>query len=107
MARMNMFIHDIKDAHIAWGDTLANPQHLDSDTEELIAQYSFKIKEVISDNAKRDWKHNEVVHKAMHRSLDDCLFDMFEEMGVVIDKSNIDMLDLIIDETMKVAVARY
>lgn len=32
MARMNMFIHDIKDAHIAWGDTLANPQHLDSDS---------------------------------------------------------------------------
>jgi type I restriction enzyme M protein len=31
MARMNMFIHDIKDAKIAWGDTLANPQHLDSD----------------------------------------------------------------------------
>ena len=31
MARMNMFIHDIKDVHIAWGDTLANPQHLDSD----------------------------------------------------------------------------
>ena len=31
MARMNMFIHDIKDAHIAWGDTLANPQHLDGD----------------------------------------------------------------------------
>lgn len=31
MARMNMFIHGIQDAHIAWGDTLANPQHLDSD----------------------------------------------------------------------------
>lgn len=31
MARMNMFIHDIGDAHIAWGDTLANPQHLDGD----------------------------------------------------------------------------
>jgi len=31
MARMNMFIHGIKDAKIAWGDTLANPQHLDSD----------------------------------------------------------------------------
>ena len=45
--------------------------------------------------------------RAMHRGLDDCLFDMFEEMGVVIDKSNIEMLDLIIDETMKVAVARY
>ncbi|MGL4483832.1 MAG: type I restriction-modification system subunit M [Anaerovoracaceae bacterium] len=31
MARMNMFIHDIKDANIAWGDTLASPGHLDSD----------------------------------------------------------------------------
>ncbi len=31
MARMNMFIHDIKDAKIAWGDTLSNPMHLDSD----------------------------------------------------------------------------
>ena len=31
MARMNMFIHNIMDAKIAWGDTLANPQHLDSD----------------------------------------------------------------------------
>ena len=31
MARMNMFIHGVKDANIKWGDTLANPQHLDSD----------------------------------------------------------------------------
>ena len=31
MARMNMFIHNIMDAKIAWGDTLANPQHLDGD----------------------------------------------------------------------------
>lgn len=31
MARMNMFIHNINDAKIAWGDTLAYPQHLDSD----------------------------------------------------------------------------
>jgi type I restriction enzyme M protein len=31
MAKMNMFIHQINDAHIAWGDTLANPLFLDSD----------------------------------------------------------------------------
>lgn len=31
MARMNMFVHGIKDADIRWGDTLANPQHLDAD----------------------------------------------------------------------------
>lgn len=43
----------------------------------------------------------------MHRALDDCLFDMFEKIGFTIDKSNIDMLDLIIDEIMNVAVARY
>lgn len=31
MAKMNMFLHDILDAKIAWGDSLANPMHLDSD----------------------------------------------------------------------------
>ena len=31
MAKMNMFLHDILDAKIEWGDTLANPLHLDSD----------------------------------------------------------------------------
>lgn len=74
---------------------------------ELIAKYSFRIKEVIGGNAKRDWKHNEVAHKAMHRSLDDCLFEMFEEMGVIINESNIDLLDLVMDEIMKVALVRY
>jgi len=29
MAKMNMYIHRILDAKIAWGDTLANPLHLD------------------------------------------------------------------------------
>ena len=31
MARMNMFIHEISDAKIAWGDTLANPIFKDND----------------------------------------------------------------------------
>lgn len=84
-----------------------NNMQITPEMEEIIASYSFKIKDVVSKNAKRDWKHNEVVHKAIHRGLDDCLFDLFDEMGITIDKSNIDLLDLIIDETMKVAVARY
>ena len=75
--------------------------------EETIANNAKKIRQTISDIAKRDWKHNEVVHKQMHRALDDCLFDMFDEIGYTIDKTNIDVLDLIIDEIMKVAVARY
>ena len=31
MARMNMYIHEIRDANIAWGDTLANPIFRDDD----------------------------------------------------------------------------
>lgn len=31
MARMNMYIHEIRDAKIAWGDTLANPAFTDND----------------------------------------------------------------------------
>ena len=81
--------------------------NLSDDIEEIIAEYSRKITKAVSDNAKRDWKHNEVVHKQIHRILDDCLFEMFDEIGCEINKSNIDILDLIIDEVMKVAVARY
>lgn len=75
--------------------------------EELIAEHSRNITNAVSDNAKRDWKHNEVVHKQIHRALDDCLFDMFDSIGYVIDNSNIKTIDLMIDEIMKVAVARY
>ena len=80
---------------------------LSDNIENTIAEYSKKITQAISNHAKRDWKHNEVVHKQIHRVLDDCLFEMFDEIGYVIDHSNIDLLDLIIDEIMKVAVARY
>lgn len=31
LSRMNMFLHNIDDAKIAWGDTLSNPQHLEND----------------------------------------------------------------------------
>ncbi|WP_066684536.1 type I restriction-modification system subunit M [Christensenella intestinihominis] len=31
MARMNMYIHEIRDAKMAWGDTLANPMFKDDD----------------------------------------------------------------------------
>ncbi len=80
---------------------------LSDQVENKIAEYSKKITTAISNCAKRDWKHNEVVHKQIHRSLDDCLFEMFDEIGYEINNSNIDILDLIIDEIMKAAVARY
>lgn len=76
-------------------------------TEEVFANYAIKVKDSISETTKRDWKHNEIVHKAIHRALDDCLFDMFESISVKINNDNIYIIDLIIDEIMKVAVARY
>lgn len=80
---------------------------LTDNIENTIAEHSRKITKAVSEHAKRDWKHNEVVHKQIHRVLDDCLFEMFDEIGYEIDNSNIDILDLIIDEIMKVAVARF
>lgn len=84
-----------------------NVLEITADKEEVIAQYARDIKLAISENAKRDWKHNEVVHKHMHRALDDCLFDMCDQIGLVIDKSNISIIDLMIEEIMKVALVRY
>ena len=75
--------------------------------EDIISEYSRSITKAVSDCAKRDWKHNEVVHKQIHRGLDDCLFEMFDGIGYEITNANIDVLDLIIDEIMKVAIARY
>lgn len=31
LCRMNMFLHNVDDAKIAWGDTLSNPLHLEND----------------------------------------------------------------------------
>ena len=84
-----------------------NVLEITADKEEVIAQYARDIKLAISENAKRDWKHNEVVHKHIHRALDDCLFDMCDQIGLVIDKSNITIIDLMIEEIMKVALVRY
>ena len=75
--------------------------------EDIIADHSRRITKAVANRAKRDWKHNDVVHKQIHRDLDDCLFEMFDKIGYEINNSNIDTLDLIIDEIMKVAVARY
>ena len=76
-------------------------------TEEMVGNYAEKIKYSIMQNTKRDWKQNEMVHKAIHKVLDDYIFEMFDEMNIVIDKSNVETIDLLIEEIMKVAVARY
>lgn len=80
---------------------------ISEELEEKIAEYSVKIKKAIAENTKRDWKNNEMVHKAIHRILDDCLFGIFGEIGIEVNQDNIFILDLIIDEIMKIAIVRY
>ncbi len=73
MARMNMFLHDIKDAKISWGDTLSSPQHLDSDGnlmkfDCIVANMPFSLDkwaigfnpggEVVDDDTEQDVKKN-------------------------------------------------
>ena len=48
-----------------------------------------------------------MVHKAIHRILDDYLFKIFDELEIEVNKENIYIIDLMIDEIMKIAVVRY
>ena len=81
--------------------------NISEEVEETISDYAIDIKKAIADNTKRDWKNNEMVHKAIHRILDDYLFKIFDELEIEVNKENIYIIDLMIDEIMKVAVARY
>ena len=75
--------------------------------EEIIAKAAIAIKSILISKTKKDWKHNEIVQKEIKRELDDCLFDLFDGLGVAIDKTNIDVIDLIIDEVLKIAIMRF
>jgi type I restriction enzyme R subunit len=75
--------------------------------EELIAEVSSQIKGMLISKTKKDWKHNEIVHKEIRRSLDDFLFDLFANIGTKITKDNVVMIDIIIDDIMKIAVMRF
>lgn len=78
------------------------------ESEEIMGDCAIKIKEQIKKNAKRDWKYNPIAHKNMHRDLDDCLFDLFDELGIDCnDSKNIDVLDNIIEEIIRIALTRY
>ncbi|MCD0164938.1 type I restriction-modification system subunit M [Deinococcus sp. 12RED42] len=47
LARMNMFLHDVDDAQIEWGDTIRNPLHLENDRlmkfEVVVANPPFSL----------------------------------------------------------------
>lgn len=106
-------IENDSDAKAFYGAVLNHLKHgisldISMEVEEKIAEYSIRIKEQIKKHTKRDWKNNVVVHKNIHRELDDCLFDMFDELGIDCNiPENIDVLDNIIEEIIKIALTRY
>jgi len=58
LAKMNMFLHDINDAVIEWGDTIGNPLHLENEHlmkfDVVVANPPFSLDKWGADNASED-----------------------------------------------------
>ena len=58
LCRMNMYLHEINDAKIAWGDTIGNPLHLENDHlmkfDVIVANPPFSLDKWGADNVERD-----------------------------------------------------
>ena len=58
LAKMNMFLHDINDSVIEWGDTIGNPLHLENEHlkkfDVVVANPPFSLDKWGADNAKDD-----------------------------------------------------
>ncbi|AZI45361.1 type I restriction-modification system subunit M (plasmid) [Deinococcus psychrotolerans] len=67
LARMNMFLHDVDDARIEWGDTIRNPLHLEDDKlmkfEVVVANPPFSLDKWGADDMASDR------HGRFHRGL--------------------------------------
>ncbi|WP_283591881.1 type I restriction-modification system subunit M [Clostridium butanoliproducens] len=62
LCRMNMFLHNIDDAKIEWGDTLSNPKHLENDKlmkfQVIVANPPFSLDKWASGFAGEDSDKN-------------------------------------------------
>ncbi|WP_019011204.1 type I restriction-modification system subunit M [Deinococcus aquatilis] len=58
LARMNMFLHNVDDARIEWGDTIRNPLHLENDRlmkfEVVVANPPFSLDKWGADDVSTD-----------------------------------------------------
>lgn len=61
---------------------------------------ALQIKDIVAQNAKRDWRDNVIVHRNIKKLLDDALFDYMEDNGL---DWSLDTIDIIIDEIMLTA----
>ena len=107
-----IIIRNNSDAKAFFGTIVANFKEefrgVVNDNFEYLAEKSLEINEIIKDSAKRDWHFDNVVHKEIRSKLDLVLFQVFEQIGIDFNiEDNINMLDIIEDELMKVAIRRY
>lgn len=65
---------------------------------------ALQIKNIVSQNAKRDWRDNVIVHRNIKKLLDDALFDFMEDNNL---DWSLDTIDIIIDEIMLTAKKVY
>lgn len=65
---------------------------------------ALQIKDIVAQNAKRDWRDNVIVHRNIKKLLDDALFDYMEDNGL---DWSLDTIDIIIDEIMLTAKKVY
>ena len=63
-----------------------------------------QIKDIVAQNAKRDWRDNVIVHRNIKKILDDALFDFMEDNNL---DWSLDTIDIIIDEIMLTAKKVY
>ena len=65
---------------------------------------ALQIKDIVAQNAKRDWRDNVIVHRNIKKLLDDALFDYMEDNSL---NWSLDTIDIIIDEIMLTAKKVY
>lgn len=65
---------------------------------------ALQIKDIVAQNAKRDWRDNVIVHRNIKKLLDDALFDFMEDNNL---DWSLDTIDIIIDEIMLTAKKVY
>ena len=72
--------------------------------ENSLANLTLGIKDVIKENAKRDWRENIMVHRNIKSKLDDLLFNYIEQNDLQWKEETI---DLIIEKIMLTALKRF
>jgi hypothetical protein len=73
-------------------------------SEESLAHLALAVKDVIKENAKRDWRENFIVHRNIKAKLDDLLFNYIEHNDLHWDLT---VIDLIIEKIMLTALKRF